>query len=217
MNIKDTMPSQARGKLNITAKVRALVSIFLCLALVLGLAACGGGSKDIESSNKLLSAYPESDLTGYSGLSGYDKDTTFVDVTVKDIEALMSKKASFVVFAGFSNCPWCNALIRTFNDVCLEEGLTVAYLDTRRNPEWLNNMEIDDYDKFVEIFGEWIPLDDDNKKHLYVPEIFFVKDGKAIYGREGVLESLESPSDIMSEEQVEELKADLKSCIDLIR
>ena len=195
-----------------------LVAVLLCLAL----SSCGGKvntslGSNVAKSNELLNEYPKSDMSGYAGLKGYEQETLFVDVTVDDIEKLMKDKASFVVYAGFSDCPWCNALIAGLNDVAQEEDIVIAYLDTRKNPEWTNNMDIDDYDKLVKYFGEWIGEDANGDKHLYVPELFFVNSGEPVFGRAGLLEGLSSPTDRMTDDQIQALNEELKACVDLIR
>ena len=83
-------------------------------------------------------------------------------VALREIADEMGKGATMVVYAGFNHCPWCNAILNDFNDILDERGITAAYIETRKNPEWTNNMDIDDYDVFVERFGEWLKKETGN-------------------------------------------------------
>lgn len=195
--------------LSYRARTEKLLAILVLIALALGLCACSSGSGNASNSNA-LEAYPASDMSGYSGLSDYSKELTFVDVTMDDVKSLMDGKRTFVLYAGYANCPWCNALISYLNDAALENGNKIAYLDTRKDPSWESNVDIDGYDVFVEYFGEYLEPDADNIPHLYVPDVYYVKDGQIVARHEGVTPSLESPSDIMTKDQENELMSALR-------
>ena len=197
---------------------RNRVLIILLMVVITGasfLSACGSvkakGSVDgVEMSD--LSKFEASDMSGYEGLSDYKakSDLPFVDVTVRDVHELIEAKGTFVLFVSFANCPWCNAIIKQFLEVVDEVGsedLKIAQLNTRKNPAWQNNMEIDDYDLFVEDFGDYLELDENNIKHLYVPHVFFVKDGAVVYEHQGAIPAMGSdPYMELSKAQKEELR-----------
>ena len=126
-----------------------------------------------------------------------------------EVAEKMDAGETFVVFASFENCPWCNLLIPYLNDAAAEAGVTVGYIDTRANPEWSNNMDIDDYDLFVEKFGKYLKEDDDGKPHLYTPDTYFIKNGKIVAQHVGVTPGVENPSDPLTSEQEEKLRKDL--------
>ena len=143
-------------------KLAITLIIFALLALpIMGCASSGIGGKNSLKAEDFefmsdLDGFPQAEMTGYAALQDYDaKDPLpFVDVTVKDIHKLMEDKESFVLFVSFSTCPWCNAVLTRFIDVANEAGIKVASLNTRKNPEWESNMDIDDYDLFVADFDE---------------------------------------------------------------
>lgn len=177
------------------------------------LAGCSGGSEGTAKTTKssvtlsdTLESYPKADMSGYTGLEGYDKEIQFVEMSVQDIKKELDNKGTFVFWASYPTCPYCNTLIQYLNDVALEEGVKVGYLNTRKNPEWKSNLEIDDYDLFTEMFGDYLKLDENNKKHLYVPHTFFIKDGKVVYSHEGVVENLENATDELSDEKKEDIR-----------
>ena len=162
-----------------------------------------------------LSAFDPSDMSGYVGLDGYqlEEELPFVDVTVQDIHKLIEEKSTFALFISFADCPWCNAIIKYFAEVCAEQhhafghDILVACLDTRKNPAWQSNLDIDDYDLFVEDFNDYLEYDSDNIKHLYVPHVFFIKDGAVVYEHQGAIPAMGSdPNMVLSEAQEEELR-----------
>ena len=63
-------------------------------------------------------------------------------------------------------------------------AVTLSSLDTA-----LSTLE-KDYDVVVNLFGQYLQYDDNGKKHLYTPHVFFIKDGDVVYEVEGVNEQL---------------------------
>ena len=181
---------------------RKLFALVAMLALVL-LCACSTQEAAPKSGN----GFPMSDMSGYAALEGYDGELQFYDLTVKDIEQLMADGESFAFIAAFANCPWCNQCIVQLNDIAIAEGVQVGYLNTRLDPSWKSNIDIDDYDTFVELFGDYLKEDEDGILHLYTPHTFFIKDGAVVYEHSGSVEGATDPSQPLSEEQVRELEA----------
>ena len=192
-------------------------TILLLAMVLLALAACGAnqgeqGNKPEGNPQKEspLDSFDVADMSGYGGLSDYSGPLPFVDVTVQDIHKLMEDGETFVIFISFERCPWCNAVIKYFSEVAAEYAdsvAKVAYLNTRRNPEWKSNLEIDDYDLFVRDFDEYLDYDSEGIKHLYVPHVFFIKDGRVVYEHQGALASMGSdPETVLTDAMKEELR-----------
>ena len=123
---------------------------------------------------------------------------------VKDIQQRMENGDSFAFIAAFSGCPWCNLCIAQLNDAALAEDMHVGYLNTRLDPNWTSNIDIDDYDIFVELFGDYLREDDDGILHLYTPHVFFIKDGQVVAEHSSTVEGAD-PSQGLTEEQSQEL------------
>ncbi|MBP3815498.1 MAG: hypothetical protein J6H21_01370 [Firmicutes bacterium] len=195
----------------------AVILILLVLGLSLVSAGCSNGSGGQTQKPSPLAAYEKADMSGYGCMDEYTKDTVFVDVTMEDIDKLMQSKETFVLYAGFANCPWCNALLPRLNDVALEEGATIAYLDTRKNPEWKSNVDIDGYDKFKEYFGEYLDIDDSGEPHLYVPDTYFIKEGEVVFHHQGVTPGLANPNDEWTKDLIKEAETTLKEGFDKLK
>lgn len=136
----------------------------------------------------------KSDMSGYEGFT--DENHVFYDMTVKDMISKMNDQDTFIVYFGFSECPYCIQAMPILNTVSKENNQTVGYINTRKDSSWESNMDIDDYDEVVDVFGEYLEYDDEGKKHLYTPHVFFIKDGNVVYQYEGVSDTL---SDIYQE------------------
>ena len=195
---------------------RALVFVcFLIIGIMTFLSACGGGNSGGSEVKNPLADYPPASMENYRDMEGVKTD--FVDITVKDIEKLMKDKATFAFLASFETCPWCNQLLFHLNEVAQERGVTLGYLDTRKNPEWNSNIDIDDYDIFVELFGDYLSPDEAGIPHLYVPMLIFIKDGQVVNTRNGVLPEIESADQVLTEEIKANLKADLGTYFDSLQ
>lgn len=144
-------------------------------------------------------AYPKSDMSGYEGFT--DTDHVFVDMSVKDVKEQMDQGKSFAVYFGFAKCPWCIAALPILNEEAKAAGMKVGYVDTRKDPSWQSNLDIDDYDLFTEMFGEYLDYDDDGILHLYTPHVFFIKEGKVVYEHRNTVEGHVAYERQMSEEE----------------
>ena len=212
---------------------RSVVYAFVVLTLALFLAACSSNEASSSTTSSAdqaasssdtgftpnpaytdLSAYPAADFSNYDCAKDYQGTYHFVDMTVRDVVDELDKGSTFVLYTGYDKCPWCNSVINYFNDILTERGITAAYIDTRKDPSWQNNMDIDDYDLFVKRFEESIDEDEDGTKHLYVPEIFFVKDGKLIGDHRGTVPSQKEAEDLLTQEQIDEYKASINQMLD---
>lgn len=145
-----------------------------------------------EETPQLLPGLEAADMSGYAALAGYEKPLVFVDMTVADILERMDRGETFAVVASFADCPWCNAVITYVNDAALEVSVPVGLLDTRKDPSWVSNLQITDYDLFVERFGEYLSYDSDERLHLYTPHIFFIRDGEVVAEHQGAIPEMGS-------------------------
>lgn len=150
--------------------------------------------------------YQKEDATTVIGLDG-----TFVDTTVLDIANYVWRRNSFVFVAGFENCPYCKRMLPYLKTVADENGIKVGYLNTRKNPNWESNLDIDNYDIFKELFGEFLKEDENGIPHLYVPDIYFIHNGEVV-GRINSIEGADDPDAPLTKEQEKELLSMLREC-----
>ena len=173
------------------------------MLLALSLAACANAPAS-SANYTSLEAYPVADMSGYACAADYDKEYRFRNMTVAEMAAEMDAHSTFIVYTGFDNCPWCNVVLNPLNDLATERGIEIAYIDTRSDPSWKSNLDLLDYDLFIERVGSVLAEDDNGVPHLYVPHCFFIRNGQLVHDHSGTVPSQASPSDPLSEEELKE-------------
>ena len=131
----------------------------------------------------------------------------FIEATVKDVLKKAEDGESFVVYFGFEKCPWCQQARPVLEEVMNEYQQNVLYVDTRSNPEWKSNTEIDDYDQLTEFLGDILEPDDEGVPHLYTPLFVFVRNGEIISSHQGTVEDHNAHEREMEDEEKAELKS----------
>ena len=163
-----------------TGRIRTCVQAVLLCAVIL-LAGCGKKKFNLVP----LTGEPR-DMSGYLAL--YDEEPVYYDLDVDGMLTAMKQKKSFVVYFGYPECEWCMEVVPILNQAAKENEMQVGYINTRSNPEWTKNTQIDGYDDLIQVIGEYLEYDADGVRHLYVPTVFFIREGKVIGYHEGTLE-----------------------------
>ena len=128
------------------------------------------------------------------------KNNPFIYASEEDIIKKMENKESFVVYFGFSKCPWCRSVIETLIEVANKEGLDEIYyvdvLDIRDTKVVDENNNVttqkegsEGYYKLLEYFDEVLSdynltnskneRVDAKEKRIYAPNVVSVVNGKA--------------------------------------
>lgn len=121
----------------------------------------------------------------YADMSGYEtyiegNEYRFLDSSVLEMQRMILNKESFVVYFGFSYCPWCNGILNILNDTVEQFNSTIEYVDCRKDNSWESNKDIDNYDLLIQLIGDYLDVDSENNKRLYVPTVVFIKNGEII-------------------------------------
>ena len=182
----------------------ALCFALLILGAAVGLCGCGDAGETDPFAGR-----ETADLSVYDSMADHDGESRLVLTDAAEVSKLMEQGKTFVVFAGFAECDYCDLLLPYLNDAAEEAGRYVGYIDTRADPEWMTNNDIDDFDLFTACFGEYLDTDDRGEKHLYTPDTYFVKDGQVVARHNGVLEDVDDPEKPLTEGQQEELRQQL--------
>lgn len=191
--------------------VYQIIAVLLASALLL--ASCGGDAEQAELPSSPFAGRDAVDMSSYKGLGDYDKELRFADTTVAEIDQLMKDKESFIFIAAYEDCDYCSAIIPYLNDALTEADTYAGYLDTRKDPEWMNNADIDDYELFVERFGRYLEEDENGNRHLYTPDLYVIKNGKVKAHHQGVVDGFDDPESPLTSAQEDELKTLLKDMI----
>lgn len=144
------------------------------------------------------------------------KDNPFVYKTAEDISNLMDEGETFVVYFGFSTCPWCRSmidqLVKSAKDNDIEKIYYVDVLNIRDTYQVAEDNSLtktkDGTTGYMELIKKMenvlsdYSLENTNKekvlvgeKRIYAPNVVAVVNGKAEKMVEGISEDLKDPYD----------------------
>lgn len=148
--------------------------IYICLLLVLLLTGC---TDKKEKESPLYLDMPSSykvDMSEYNGLKAFDHQ--FVGVGVEEIFNALDNKGSGIFYLGYETCPFCNETIALVNEVAKETNQTIYYVNVYAlEPDFLGQ-----YDKFLEVFDNYLLENDAGEKALYTPLYIFIYNGEIV-------------------------------------
>lgn len=119
-----------------------------------------------------------------------------------------------IVFFGFPACPYCQVYAPVLDEVAKERGAEKIYY---LNIKEMRDKNTDEYKKIVEILSDYLEIDENGEKRLYVPDTYFVKDGK-IMGHNNSMSMLkeENANEYFDEEKRKELKDKLIELTEMV-
>ena len=189
--------------------------IFLLLIICLVTTACGNVSSDaLKFKEEYESLNGEKNDNGNKHRTlNIPKDNPFVYATAADINNKIDKKDTFIVYFGFSKCPWCRSILEQFIKVAKDNKVnTIYYVDVLnirdvkevKDGEVVTTTEGDkDYmallEKIGDVLEEYTLTEangnkvDTNEKRIYAPNIVVVSRGKAIKMETGIADDLKDP------------------------
>ena len=194
-------------------------SLIICLICIMffGVTACGN---KISNEKKKFKEEYESINNKVNEKSGkknrelsIPKNNPFVYKTASDINKMIDNKETFIVYFGFSDCPWCRSVLEELIEVAKDKKVdTIYYVDVKeiRDVKEVNdNKEIittkagdKDYIELIgkigDILDEYTLTSDDEEisvgeKRIYAPNIVAISKGKAIQLETGISDDLKDP------------------------
>ena len=116
-------------------------------------------------------------------------------VNQKNLKSTM-EQGSGVVYFGYSTCPWCRNAIPVLVDTVIEQQIDkIYYVDV----ESIDTRSIKD------ILEPFLDSDESGEKRLFVPDVYFMKNGEILFHHIGTVESYKDAFLGMNEEQTKEL------------
>ena len=196
--------------------MKRIHALIICIIIASALlAGCGKDKGAIPESP--FSGRDTVDLSAYTSMSGQGGESRFVDTTVAEIDQLMKDKESFVFLAAYEDCQYCDLLMPYLNEALADKGTYAGYLDTRKDPSWSSNTDIDDYDLFCKRFGRYLEKDENGNLHLYTPDIYVIKKGRVVAEYQGVVEGADDPENALTSAQEKELRETLDGLLSKLR
>lgn len=123
-------------------------------------------------------------------------------LSYSDLENKINNKESFVVYFGFPTCPWCRNIINVLFDTANDNNANIYYINNRE----LKSNSSEDYNKIYELVYDYLDTDNTGTKVLYVPDVYFFKEGNIVGHHLGSVESQTNPKVLLNSTQKKELK-----------
>ncbi len=183
-------------------KKKNIFAILLVLLLTFSLTGCVDKNSDAYKFKKEYESYNnEKNSNGkeYRTVK-IPNDNPFIYKTADEIAQMMENRETFVVYFGFSTCPWCRSVLSTLIDVAKDNNLEKIYYvdvldirDTRGLDETGNVITskegTEGYYKLINLMSAvlsdyTISTEDGNsisagEKRIYAPNVVAVMNGKA--------------------------------------
>lgn len=105
-----------------------------------------------------------------------EDNNIFYYASYNEIIEVLTKKTG-IVFFGFPSCPWCQAYAPILDEVAKEQDSPKIYYYNIKEMRKNNTQE---YKALVEIIKANLLKDEDGLTRIYVPDVYFVKDGKIL-------------------------------------
>lgn len=144
-------------------------------------------------------------VTKVADMSAYNIESErFLEISFKDSNTVLTKGTG-VVYYGFDTCPWCLALIPILDEVATSNSRNIYYVDTRPDGIDIRTDDNKDYMAVVELVKAYLLDDENGNPRLYVPQLFFVKDGKIISAHADTLPDHDARERALTEAEKQEL------------
>ena len=187
--------------------MKKIILCSLCLCL---LCACQSAKEEKHTSASHCDDTKETcgieilDMKDYEDFE--DEEHMFIESNMKEVISFFKNKEDKIVYFGYPRCPWCRDALPVMNDCAKAQGKSIYYVKTKDEEEkFLYNKE-----EKAELFtyiGDVLEENDEGEKHLFVPFVIVIKDGKLESSHLGTLDEHDATKEKMTDEQVKELHA----------
>ncbi|MDO4377730.1 MAG: thioredoxin family protein [Erysipelotrichia bacterium] len=173
-----------------------------CLILVLLLLLLGCQEKIVYDSPQ----------TSVSDMSGYGlQSEQFYTLTIEEFLDLIAQKKTIIVYFGYEGCPWCTDLLPILNEVSIEKGLLLYYIDFHDEK---NMNDIEGLEKIEELAADLMEEDEQGQLKLYFPTVYYVQKGTIIQLHQGTVSGHDASLNDLTEKQKARLKYNLEKEFD---
>lgn len=133
-------------------------------------------------------------------------------INYDELEQKINNKENFIIYFGFPTCPWCRNIVPILLETANKNNKIVNYVNVRA----LKSENVDEYNKIYELLYDYLEENSDGEKVLYVPDVYFFKDGNIIGHHLGSIESQTNPNIELDNNQKIELIDIYQELIDKI-
>jgi len=164
-------------------KIISLIVAIIGIGLI-GYAAFGMRTPSMSDGQRFKETYEALNTDSDIQLSlSADNPIKFIDVNqAYDIVT----NGTGVIYFGFPQCPWCRTAVPVMFDAAQTTGLQTLYYF---NPRDYRDGDNETFAKLMEVLTPHLTTDDDNNPRIFVPDVFFVKDGQILSNHLGTIDS----------------------------
>ncbi len=118
----------------------------------------------------------------YADMNGYSlsEQKVFYEAETSDFLEAMDEQKTVTVYFGFPSCPFCQTVVPLLEKAAEDTDSKVLYINTRKDPDWTSNQDLTGYDRVIQELSEFLLTDENGEAQLYVPAVFFIRDGTVI-------------------------------------
>jgi len=139
----------------------------------------------------------------YREYPSVDVENIYYYATYDEVVKVLTEGTG-IVFFGFPVCPYCQVYAPVLDEVARERSIEKIYYFNIKD---MREKETDEYKRLVEILNKYLESDENGDKRVYVPDTYFVKEGKIV----GHNNSMSTLSGVDAKEYfTEEVRKDLK-------
>ncbi len=142
------------------------------------------------------------DSISFSEEYNISKNNMFVYATADEVIDIL-KKGTGIIYFGFPECPWCQAAIKMFYEVASKKNVEKVYY---LNIKEMRNQNTKEYQDIVTLISDYLYKDSQDQKRIFVPDFYFVKDGKVLYHNNDMSTNSGDIEEYLTDEVKEEIK-----------
>lgn len=198
--------------------MKRVISILIIISLIVSFTGCTSLSKENDSMKFKEEYETENGKKSKSGKENrkltIPDDNPFVYITAEKLSKKIDKKESFIVYFGFSTCPWCRSIIEELIKCAKDSNVdNIYYVDIKdiRDIKEINEdgeivttkegtkgyMELlEKLDEVLEKYTVTNSKEDEinlEEKRIYAPNVVAVVNGKATKMEDGISDKLTDP------------------------
>ena len=189
--------------------MKKILTILVCCFLFLGVVGCSKKEEPLVEPTELGdSAKFKQEYESYNHTQNSDGKTIEMTISEKNPidyatmnEVLnLFENGTGILYFGDPTSPWCRNVVPILLDVAKNQKIEKIYYFNTSNIEKDKN-----YEKLKEYLEEYLVTNNDKEKVLYVPDVYFVKEGEIVGHHRGSVNSQNDPYTPLSGNQKNEL------------
>ena len=189
--------------------MKKILKLSLCIIMLLISTACN--INYVTDSEKFKQEYEE--LNNNSVIMDIDKNNPIKYIDFKELIDILTNGTG-VIYFGFPGCPWCRNMIPVLFEVATSNNIDTIYYF---NPRDIRTNGDESYQQLVKILDDYLLENDNGEKTLYVPDVYFVKNGKIVGNHLSTVDSQTDPYTPLTEQQTQELENIYQKLFDQLR